>query len=102
MGALAFTASKPRPARGFFPLMRGVTHVPFPTPIARCSDPSRGDYGDAVVDYIENVIFARRAAARGRGRHPGRADPGRGRLRRPAARLLPRACARCATSTASC
>src|SRR5262249_16686545 len=30
MGALALTASKPQQRRRFFPLMPGVTHVPFP------------------------------------------------------------------------
>jgi 4-aminobutyrate aminotransferase len=59
MGALAFTSSKAIQRRGFFFPMPGVTHVPFPNPYRpRLQfDPTKGDYGDAVVDYIENVIF---------------------------------------------
>jgi 4-aminobutyrate aminotransferase len=39
--------------------MAGVTHVPFPNTYRPrlAYDPARGDYGDAAVDYIENVIF---------------------------------------------
>jgi 4-aminobutyrate aminotransferase len=60
MGALAFTASKAVQRRGFYPTMSGVTHVPFPNPYRPrlAFDPAKGDYGDAVIDYIENVIFA--------------------------------------------
>jgi 4-aminobutyrate aminotransferase len=59
MGALAFTASKAVQSRGFYPTMSGVTHVPFPNPYRPrlAFDPSKGNYGDAVIDYIENVIF---------------------------------------------
>lgn len=59
MGALAFTSSKAIQRRGFFFPMPGVTHVPFPNPYRpRLQfDPTHGDYGDAVIDYIENVIF---------------------------------------------
>lgn len=58
MGALAFTSSKAVQRRGFHP-MPGVTHVPFPNPYRPrlAFDPTQGDYGDACVDYIENVIF---------------------------------------------
>jgi 4-aminobutyrate aminotransferase len=63
MGALAFTASKSVQRAGFFPMMGGVTHVPFPDPyrpiLAFNGHGSEGrDYGDVVVDYIENVLFA--------------------------------------------
>jgi 4-aminobutyrate aminotransferase len=62
MGALAFTASKSVQRAGFFPMMGGVTHVPFPDPyrpiLAFERDGDGRDYGDAVVDYIENVLFA--------------------------------------------
>jgi 4-aminobutyrate aminotransferase len=39
--------------------MAGVTHVPYPNVYRPrlAFDPARGDYGDACVDYIENVIF---------------------------------------------
>jgi 4-aminobutyrate aminotransferase len=58
-GALAFTASKATQRRGFNLAMPGVTHVPYPNPYRpRLQfDPNKGDYGDAVIDYIENVIF---------------------------------------------
>ena len=32
MGAVTFTASKPTYHRGFYPLMNGVVHAPFPNP----------------------------------------------------------------------
>jgi len=59
MGALAFTSSKAVQRRGFFFPMPGVTHVPFPNPYRPrlAFDPASQDYGDAVVEYIENVIF---------------------------------------------
>jgi 4-aminobutyrate aminotransferase len=59
MGALSFTASKPVYRRGFAPLMNGVVHVPFPDPYRPVLQPTHEDYGETVVDYIENVIFAR-------------------------------------------
>jgi 4-aminobutyrate aminotransferase len=57
MGSLAFTSSKHTQQKGFFPTMPGVTHVPYP-------DPYRplfvgADQGQAVLDYIENVLFPR-------------------------------------------
>lgn len=55
MGALAFTASKYSQQSGFFPPMPGVTHVPFPNnyrPIF-----AGDDQGEAVLNYIENVLF---------------------------------------------
>ena len=59
MGALAFTASKTIQRQGFWPTMSGVTHVPFPNTYRPrlAFDPTLGDYGDACVDYLENVIF---------------------------------------------
>jgi 4-aminobutyrate aminotransferase len=62
MGALAFTASKSVQRAGFFPMMGGVTHVPFPDPyrpILEFDGQGDGrDYGDVVVDYIDKVLFA--------------------------------------------
>ncbi len=59
MGSLSFTASKYVQQERFFPTMPGVIHVPFPDPYRPVLDMHReGDYGDAVVDYIERVIFA--------------------------------------------
>ncbi len=59
MGALAFTSSKITQRRGFFPMMPGVTHVPYPDPYRPrlAFDPARSDVGHAVVDYLEEVVF---------------------------------------------
>lgn len=60
IGALSLTASKYRQRQGFSPLMPGVTHVPYPDPFHPVlHDPKFDDYGEAVVDYIENTIFQR-------------------------------------------
>lgn len=60
MGAVSFTASKPVQHKGFYPLMNGVTHVPFPDPYrpVLASKPGE-DYGESVVRYIEEQIFGR-------------------------------------------
>ncbi len=55
MGSLAFTSSKYTQQDGFFPTMPGVTHVPYPNeyrPIL-----AGDDQGQAVLNYIENVLF---------------------------------------------
>lgn len=55
MGSLAFTASKYTQQDRFFPTMPGVTHVPFPNnyrPIF-----AGADQGQAVLHYIEKVLF---------------------------------------------
>ena len=55
MGSLAFTSSKQIQQAGFFPTMPGVTHVPYPNnyrPIL-----SGADQGQAVLEYIEHVLF---------------------------------------------
>ncbi len=58
MGSLSFTASKARQQERFFPTMPGVWHVPYPDPYRPVFPiPPGGDIGDAVVDYIENVLF---------------------------------------------
>lgn len=58
MGAVSFTASKAAYHRGFFPLMSGVVHAPFPDPYRPVlhSDPGE-DPGEAVVRYIEKEIL---------------------------------------------
>ena len=56
MGSLAFTSSKYTQQRGFFPTMPGVTHVPYPNPYRPIF--AGDDQGRAVLDYIENVLFA--------------------------------------------
>jgi 4-aminobutyrate aminotransferase len=58
MGSVSFTASKPGYHRGFYPLLNGVVHVPFPDPYRPVLDIRPGeDYGQAVVRYIEDEIF---------------------------------------------
>jgi 4-aminobutyrate aminotransferase len=57
MGSLAFTSSKHTQQRGFFPTMPGVTHVPYPNPYRPLF--AGPDQGRAVLDYIEEVLFAR-------------------------------------------
>jgi 4-aminobutyrate aminotransferase len=58
MGAVTFTASKPSYHRGFYPLMNGVVHAPFPNPYRPVLDRQAGeDYGETVVRYIETEIL---------------------------------------------
>lgn len=58
MGSVAFTASKPHYHRGFYPLMPGVTHVPFPDPYRPILHCKMGeDYGETVVRFIEEEVF---------------------------------------------
>lgn len=57
LGSLAFTASKTLYRHGFMPLVNGVTHAPFPDPYRPILSFDGGDYGEAVVRYIEDVIF---------------------------------------------
>jgi 4-aminobutyrate aminotransferase len=58
MGAVTFTASKPTYHRGFYPLMNGVVHAPFPNPYRPILDRLSGeDYGETVVRYIEDEIL---------------------------------------------
>ncbi len=59
MGSLSFTASKFTQQERFFPTMPGVWHVPYADPYRPVFiTPPGGDVGDAVVDYIENALFA--------------------------------------------
>jgi 4-aminobutyrate aminotransferase len=58
MGSLSFTASKARQQERFFPTMPGVWHVPYPDPYHPIFPiPQNGDEGDAVIAYIENMLF---------------------------------------------
>jgi 4-aminobutyrate aminotransferase len=58
MGAVTFTASKPAYHGGFYPLMNGVVHAPFPNPYRPVLDRKSGeDYGETVVRYIEEQIL---------------------------------------------
>jgi len=56
MGSLSFTSSKYTQQKGFFPTMAGVTHVPYPNDFRPLF--AGADQGRAVLDYIENVLFA--------------------------------------------
>lgn len=58
MGAVTFTASKAKYHSGFYPLMNGVTHAPFPNPYRPVLERRKGeDDGEAVVRYIEEDIL---------------------------------------------
>jgi len=55
MGSLAFTSSKYTQQKGFFPAMPGVTHVPYPNNYRPLL--AGGDQGEAVLRYIEDILF---------------------------------------------
>ncbi len=58
MGALSFTASKVIQREDFFPLIPGITHIPYPDPYHPVLNESGyRDQGAAVLDYLENEIF---------------------------------------------
>lgn len=60
LGALSFTASKPHYHEGFYPLMNGVVHVPYPNPYRPILTSKFGeDYGETVVRYIEEQILGK-------------------------------------------
>jgi 4-aminobutyrate aminotransferase len=57
LGALSFTASKPVQRRYFFPMLPGVTHVPYPN-CYRC--PFKLSYPDCnywCVDFIDEMVL---------------------------------------------
>ena len=56
MGSLSFTSSKYTQQKGFFPTMPGVTHVPYPNSYRPLF--AGEDQGQAVLRYIEEVLFA--------------------------------------------
>jgi 4-aminobutyrate aminotransferase len=60
LGSLSFTASKALYHEGFYPLMNGVVHVPFPNPYrpVLVSRPGE-DYGETIVRYIEEQILGK-------------------------------------------
>lgn len=60
MGAVTFSASKSTYHKGFFPLLNGVVHAPFPDPYRPILAGRPGeDYGETVVRYIEDEIIDR-------------------------------------------
>jgi 4-aminobutyrate aminotransferase len=64
LGSLSFTASKPIYREGFYPLMSGVVHAPFPNPYRPILKTEPGeDYGEVVVRYIEEEILGKLLAA---------------------------------------
>ncbi len=57
-GALSFTASKAVYRHGFFPLMNGVVHAPFPDPYRPILASTPGEpYGETVVRYIREQLL---------------------------------------------
>jgi len=60
MGSITFTASKPVYHKGFFPLMNGVVHAPYPDPYRPLLQSRPGEpYGKTVIRYIEEEILGR-------------------------------------------
>ncbi len=60
MGSVSFTASKALYHKGFYPLMNGVTHVPYPDPYRPLLQSRPGEaYGETVVRYIEEQVLGR-------------------------------------------
>jgi 4-aminobutyrate aminotransferase len=58
MGAVTMTASKSAYHKGFYPLMNGVLHAPFPNIYRPILERNKGeDYGETVVRYIEEEII---------------------------------------------
>jgi len=60
LGSLSFTASKPVYHEGFYPLMNGVVHVPYPDLYRPVFSQRPGeDYGETVVRYIEEQVLGK-------------------------------------------
>ncbi len=60
LGSLSFTASKPLYHEGFYPLMNGVVHVPYPDAYRPVFSQRTGeDYGETVVRYIEEQVLGK-------------------------------------------
>jgi 4-aminobutyrate aminotransferase len=58
LGSLTFTASKPIYHEGFYPMMNGVVHVPYPNPYRPILASRPGeDYGETVVRFIEQQVL---------------------------------------------
>ena len=57
LGSLAFTSSKTIQRSGFGPPSIGVTHVPYPNEYRQVLQPTSDDYGETVVNYIEDQIL---------------------------------------------
>ena len=57
LGALAFTASKTVHREGFAPFAPPVIHVPYPDPYRPLLSGSARAEGEAVIRYLEEVVF---------------------------------------------
>jgi 4-aminobutyrate aminotransferase len=58
MGALSLTASKPQQRRRFFPMLPGVTHVPYPYAYRDCKgSQDRETFALDCARYIEEKLF---------------------------------------------
>src|SRR5207248_3750229 len=57
MGALSLTASKPQQRRRFFPLVPGVTHVPYPNLYRRPEGTDAKQYAIDCARFIEAKLF---------------------------------------------
>jgi 4-aminobutyrate aminotransferase len=57
MGALSLTSSKSIQRRGFGPLVPGVTHIPYPNPYRAVLNAAPETVGEAVIRYLEEVVF---------------------------------------------
>jgi 4-aminobutyrate aminotransferase len=57
MGSLSLTASKPQQRRRFFPLMPGVTHVPYPYVYRRPDGTDPVQYAMDCARFIEDRLF---------------------------------------------
>jgi 4-aminobutyrate aminotransferase len=59
MGALAFTASRRVQRDGFSPMLRGVTHIPYPDPYRLfLQEQGAQEAGEAVITYLEQTVLA--------------------------------------------
>lgn len=59
LGSLSFTGSKAVQRRGFFPMVPGVTHIPYPDTFRPVlNDAGFTDYGERVVEYLEKEILS--------------------------------------------
>ncbi len=59
-GAMSLTASKTKYHRGFYPMMNGVVHVPYPNPYRPILTTKEGEtYGERVVRYLEEEILTK-------------------------------------------
>jgi 4-aminobutyrate aminotransferase len=57
MGALSLTSSRPVQRKRFGPLVPGVTHIPYPGPYRCPLGATPETVGQAVLRYLEEVIF---------------------------------------------